>query len=97
MLTKVSCYIVIFLHVSIAEFRKSFCLVGQQHNMMYLQLGGGGRANVILELKILYHDIGAIFSILCDITTPTRHPLMENSVWDINLVGAVMSCMTLIY
>ena len=52
-----------------------------------------------VAVKALCHDIRAIFNKLVtyDITTPTRHPLIENSVWDFNLVGAVMSPVTLIY
>ena len=51
----------------------------------------------MLVLKALCHDVRAIFCVIHDITTPTRCPLIENSVRDFNLVGAVMSHVTLIY
>ena len=45
----------------------------------------------IYPLKALCHDIRAIFSKLVshwhEITTP-MHALIENSVWEFNLVGA---------
>ena len=37
------------------------------------------------------------FSVMRDITTPTRRLSIENSVRDFNLVGVVMSRVTLIY
>ena len=51
------------------------------------------RDNQAKTLKALCHDIRAI----CDITTPTRQPLIENSVRNFNLVDVVMSRVTLIY
>ena len=57
------------------------------------------QVNYSNTMKALCHDIRAIFSKLVsrDITTPTRQPLIENSVWDFNLVGTIMPHVTLIY
>ena len=54
------------------------------------------RSTSDLHLKALCHDIRAIFSKFVSHVTPTRHPLIENSVRDFNLVGAVISRVTLI-
>ena len=61
----------------------------QKENYFMLVLISSGMAN----LKALCHDI----RVTCDITTPTRCRSIENLVRDFNLVGVVISRMTLNY